>query len=175
MKTMTQKFLLVLPILFMSINLSAQKVDEFELHQLKALKGISKFGVYIWDIEGNHKDKSLTPEDIEKFVTKAMKGAGINTVSFSDARGLDGAPNFEVSIRIWQKKNADSYAFNVITRFIQDVKLTRNNLVNYGAIVWERDDLGHAELRDLNLEIKVVINSLVDQFIADYYKVNRRK
>ncbi|MBU0560490.1 MAG: hypothetical protein KKG93_13085 [Bacteroidetes bacterium] len=51
----------------------------------------------------------------------------------------------------------------------------RTNITHYSAIVWERDDIGHAEKNDLTLEIKVSINSLIDEFIKDYYKVNKKR
>jgi len=129
----------------------AQKVTEFELHQLKALQGIEKFGVYVWDMEGNHNVDDLSPSTIEKFVHSALRGAKIESVPFTDARGITGAPSLEVSVRVWQKRNVDSYAYSVIARFIQDAKLLRTNITHYSAIVWERDDIGHAEKNDLTL------------------------
>ena len=142
------------------------------MHQLKSLQGLNKFGVYVWDIEGYHKDSTLTPADVESYIHKALKNSGINSVSFSDARGLEGAPNLEVAIKVHQKQEADSYVYSTIMRFIQDAKLQRNNAPHYSAIVWERDDLGHADLRNLNLEIKISLNSMMDEFLSDYNKVN---
>jgi len=159
-------------IFLISSLLAAQNVDEYEMHQLRSLQGLNKFGVYVWDIEGYHKDSTLTASDVESYIHKALKGTGINSVSFSDARGLEGAPNLEVAIKVYQKQNEDSYVFSTILRFIQDAKLQRNNAPHYSAIVWERDDLGHADLRNLNLEIKVSLNSMIDEFIKDYSKVN---
>jgi hypothetical protein len=153
-------------------NLSAQAVDDFEMHQLRSLKGLNEFGVYVWDIEGYHEDSTLTSSDIEKYVHKVLKNSGIKSVTFSDARELNGAPNLEVAIKVYQKPDRDSYAFSTILRFIQDAKLQRNNAPHYSAIVWERDDLGHADLHNLNLEIKVSLNSMMDEFLADYNKVN---
>lgn len=166
--------LLLLLILFLLSNITAQTVDEYELHQLKALKGLDKFGVYVWDIEGYHEDSTLVAADIEKFVHKALSSSKIKSVEFSDARGIEGAPNLEVSIQVYQKSNKNSYVYSITLRFIQDALLIRNNAPHYSVIVWERDDLGHASLRNLNLEIKVALNSLIDQFIGDYYKVNNR-
>jgi len=168
---MKLSYIYLVLILFSSLT-QAQKVDEYEMHQLRSLQGLNKFGVYVWDIEGYHKDSTLTASDVETYVHKALNGTGINSVDFSDARGLDGAPNLEIAIRVYQKQNVDSYVFSTILRFIQDAKLQRNNAPHYSAIVWERDDLGHADLRNLNLEIKVSLNSMIDEFIEDYSKVN---
>ncbi len=164
-------FFLITIILFNNIN-NAQTVDEYELFQLKAIKGIKSFGIYVWDIEGYHKDSTLTEQDIEKFLQKALKTLHVKTMSFSDARKLEGQPNLEAQIKVDQKKQEDSYVYSVILRFVQDVRMERNKQPHYSGIVWERDELGHAELADLNLEIKIALNSLVDQFIEDYIKVN---
>jgi len=158
--------------LFIISNTFAQTVDEFEMHQLKAISKLSKFGVYIWDFEGDEWNNKLTVTEIEKFVKKSLKGAGIRTVDFSEARGLEGAPNLEVSVKVDEKANSGIYSYSVILRFIQDAKLLRNNVVNYGAITWERDDVSFASEKDLDLELKVSINSLLDEFISDYKKVN---
>lgn len=171
-KVRTVFFLINLLVLTFCMNVSAQSVDDYEMHQLKSLQGLNKFGVYVWDIEGYHKDSTLTAADVEKYVHKTLHGSGINSVSFSDARGLTGAPNLEVAIKVSQKQNMDSYVFSTIVRFIQDAKLERNNAPHYSAIVWERDDLGHADLRNLNLEIKLSLNSMMDEFLEDYGKVN---
>lgn len=164
-------FTMILCLVF-AVSNRAQKVDEYEMHQLRSLQGLNKFGVYVWDIEGYHKDSTLTASDVETYVHKALNGTGINSMSFSDTRGLEGAPNLEIAIRVYQKQNRNSYVFSTILRFIQDAKLERNNAPHYSAIVWERDDLGHADLRNLNLEIKVSLNSMIDEFLKDYSKVN---
>ena len=153
--------------------LFAQKVDEYELFQLKAMKDIPSFGIYVWDIDGYHKDSTLTETDVENFIHNALKSLKVKTVSFSDARKLDGQPNLEVQIRVDQKKKEDSYVYSVILRFVEDVRMERNKQPHYGGIVWERDELGHAGLADLNLEIKIALNSLIDEFITDYKKVNK--
>ena len=150
----------------------AQNVDEYEMHQLKFLKGLDTFGVYVWDIEGYHEDSTLTALDVYTYIYRALSSTGINLVSFSDARELKGSPNLEVAIRVYQKQNRDSYVFSTILRFIQDAKPQRNNTLHYSAILWERDDLGHADLRNLNLEIKISLNTMIDEFIKDYNKVN---
>ena len=169
------KFILFITVFLLVSSLSfAQKVDEYELHQLKALSGLQKFGVYIWDFEGDKWNNKLTVSEIQKFVQKSLKGAAIKTVDFSDARDINGAPNLEVSVKVDEKSQTEIYAYNVIVRFIQDAKLIRNNVVNYGAITWERDDVGFAAQKDLDLELKISINSLIDEFITDYYKVNKR-
>jgi hypothetical protein len=159
-------------VLSFSAGLSAQTVDDYEMHQLKSLQGLNKFGVYVWDIEGYHEDSTLTIKDVETYIRKVLKNSGINSVSFSDARELDGAPNLEVSIKVEQKQDKDSYVYSTILRFIQDARLKRNNAPHYSAIVWERDDLGHADLRNLNLEIKLSLNSMMDEFLSDFSKVN---
>ncbi len=155
-----------------STNVLGQTVEEYEMHQLKAISGLQKFGVYVWDFEGDKWNNKLTVSEIESFVKKALKGAGIKTVDFSEARGLKGAPNLEVSIKVDEKAKSGVYSYSVIIRFIQDVKLLRNNIVNYGAITWERDDVSFAEEKDLDLEIRVSLNALIDEFILDYNKVN---
>lgn len=165
-------FLLMLTALFFQINLPAQTVEEYEMHQLKAISKLSKFGIYVWDFEGDKWNNKLTVSEIESFVKKALKGAGIKTVEFSEARSLTGAPNLEVSVKVDEKANSGIYSYSVIIRFIQDVKLLRNNIVNYGAITWERDDVSFAAEKDLDLEIRISINSLIDEFIVDYQKVN---
>ena len=166
-------FPLLLLLLTAALNYTnAQKVDDYELFQLKAIEGINSFGIYVWDIEGYHKDSTLTVEDIEKFIKKALKPVKVKTMSFSDARKLDGQPNLEAQIRVDQKKQEDSYVYSVILRFVQDVRMERNKQPHYSGIVWERDELGHAELSDLNLEIKIALNSLIDEFITDYKKIN---
>lgn len=158
--------------LFIVPATNAQTVDKYEMHQLKAISKLPKFGVYVWDFEGDKWNNKLTVSEIEKFVKKSLKGAGIKTVDFSEARNLKGAPNLEVSVIVNEKANSGLYAYSVILRFIQDAKLLRNNIVNYGAITWERDDVGFATKEDLDLELRVSINSLLDEFIVDYKKVN---
>lgn len=170
---MRQIFYHIFFVSVLAVTISSQTLDKYELHQLKALEGVTKFGVYVWDIKGYHEDSSLTVADVEKFVHRALKPFRIKTVSFSDSRGLPGTPNLEVQIRVHQKRNKNSYVYNLILRFIQDVKLERNNFPFYSAIVWERDDLGHAELADLNLEIKISLNSLLDEFVKDYKRINK--
>jgi len=150
----------------------AQTVEEYEMHQLKAISNLSKFGVYIWDFEGDKWNNNLTVSKIEEFVKKALKEAGIKTIDFSEARGLKGAPNLEISVKVDEKANSGVYSYSVILRFIQDANLLRNNVVNYGAITWERDDVSFAAEKDLDLELKISINSLLDEFISDYKKVN---
>ena len=71
-----------------SINIFGQTVEEYEMHQLKAVSNLQKFGVYVWDFEGDKWNNKLTVSEIESFVKKALKGAGIKTVDFSEARGL---------------------------------------------------------------------------------------
>lgn len=166
------KYCVLFFVLIIASTVYSQTVEEYELHQLKALENIDRFGIYVWEIEGYHEDSTLIRKDIESFAHRSLKAMGIKTVGFSDARTLPGAPNLEIQIRAHQKRNDDSYVYNVILRFIQDVKLDRNNYPFYSAIVWERDELGHAGLADLNLEIKIALNSLLDEFIADYKKVN---
>lgn len=172
MKKRNLLIIILFTFLFIISNTFAQTVDEFEMHQLKAISKLSKFGVYIWDFEGDEWNNKLTVTEIEKFVKKSLKGAGIRTVDFSEARGLEGAPNLEVSVKVDEKANSGIYSYSVILRFIQDAKLLRNNVVNYGAITWERDDVSFASEKDLDLELKVSINSLLDEFISDYKKVN---
>ncbi|PKL88926.1 MAG: hypothetical protein CVV23_07900 [Ignavibacteriae bacterium HGW-Ignavibacteriae-2] len=156
-----------------STKIYSQKLNDYQLFQLQVLKGVNEFGVYVWDIEGYHKDSTLTPGDIEKFITKALKAVKIKTVSFSEARKLDGQPTLEAQIKVDQKKNEDSYAYSVNLRFVQDIRLERNKQPQYGGIVWERDELAHADLTHLNLEIKIALNSLLDDFIKDYQIVNK--
>ena len=158
--------------IFISSSLFAQKVDEYEMHQLRAISKLNKFGVYVWDFEGDKWNKKISEPEVQKFVQKALKGAGIKAIDFSDARTLKGAPNIEVSIKVDEKGKSGMYAYSVILRFIQDAKLVRNNVLNYGAITWERDDVGFTSKEDLDLELKISINSLVDEFILDYKKVN---
>ncbi len=153
-------------------SLVAQTVDKYELHQLKAIANIKKFGIYVWDFEGDKWNNKISEAKIEKFVKKALKGVGIKIIDFSDARGLKGAPNLEVSIKVDEKGKSGLFAYSVILRFIQDAKLVRNNVINYGAITWERDDVGFTSKEDLDLELKISINSLLDEFITDYKKVN---
>ena len=172
MKKYNLLIIILFTFLFNISNAFAQTVDEFEMHQLKAISKLSKFGVYVWDFEGDKWNNKLTVTEIEKFVKKSLKGAGIRTVDFSEARGLEGAPNLEVSVKVDEKANSGIYSYSVILRFIQDAKLLRNNVVNYGAITWERDDVSFASEKDLDLELKVSINSLLDEFISDYKKVN---
>ena len=172
MKTFNILITIFFVYLFIVPSTYAQTVDEFEMHQLKAISKLSKFGVYVWDFEGDKWNNKLTVTEIEKFVKKSLKGAGIRTVDFSDARGLKGAPNLEVSVKVDEKANSRIYSYSVILRFIQDAKLLRNNVVNYGAITWERDDVSFASEEDLDLELKVSINSLLDEFVADYKRVN---
>ena len=143
------------------------------MHQLKAISKLPKFGVYVWDFEGDKWNNKLTVSEIEKFVKKALKGAGIKTVDFSEARNLKGAPNLEVSVKVDEKANSGVYSYSVILRFIQDAKLLRNNVINYGAITWERDDVSFAAEKDLDLELRISINSLLDEFIVDFNKVNQ--
>ena len=170
---MKRKILFINVLVFtFCVNMSAQTVDEYEMHQLKFLKGLDTFGVYVWDIEGYHEDYSLTALDVYTYMYRALSSTGINLVSFSDARELKGSPNLEVAIRVYQKQNRDSYVFSTILRFIQDAKPQRNNALHYSAILWERDDLGHADLCNLNLEIKISLNTMIDEFIKDYNKVN---
>lgn len=163
---------LVIVTLFFTINTLAQKVDDYELFQLKSMEGIKSFGVYVWEIEGYHRDSTLTDADIEQYLIKALKPLKVNTVSFSDSRDLPGQPNLEAQIRVDQKKSEDDYVYSVMLRFVQDVRMDRNKQPHYAGIVWERDELGHAELADLNLEIKIALNSLIDEFIKDFKKVN---
>ena len=158
--------------IFISSSLFAQKVDEYEMHQLRAISKLNKFGVYVWDFEGDKWNKKISEPEVQKFVQKVLKGAGIKAIDFSDARTLKGAPNLEVSIKVDEKGKSGMYAYSVILRFIQDAKLVRNNVLNYGAITWERDDVGFTSKEDLDLELKISINSLVDEFILDYKKVN---
>jgi len=155
-----------------SSSLMAQKVDEYVMHQLRAISKLDKFGVYIWNFEGDKWNNKISEQEVQKFVQKSLKGAGIKTIDFSDARKLDGAPNIEVSIKVDEKGRSGLFAYSVILRFIQDAKLIRNNVINYGAITWERDDVGFASKEDLDLELKITINSLIDEFIVDYNKVN---
>jgi len=159
-------------LLLFSTSLLAQKVDEYVMHQLRAISKLDKFGVYIWNFEGDKWNNKISVQEIQKFVQKALVGAGTKTISFSDARKLDGAPNIEVSIKVDEKGRSGLFAYSVILRFIQDAKLIRNNVINYGAITWERDDVGFASKEDLDLELKITINSLIDEFIVDYNKVN---
>ncbi len=159
-------------ILLFTISLFAQKVDEYEMHQLRAISNLNKFGVYVWDFEGDKWNKKISETEVQKFVQKALKGAGIKAIDFSDARTLKGAPNLEVSIKVDEKGKSGVFAYSVILRFIQDAKLVRNNVLNYGAITWERDDVGFTSKEDLDLELKISINSLIDEFITDYKKVN---
>lgn len=163
---------LIILALLLSSPMLGQTVEEYEMHQLKAISNISKFGVYVWDFEGDKWNNKLSVSEVEGFVKKALKGAGLKTVDFSEARGLKAAPNLEVSIKVDEKGNSGVYSYSVILRFIQDVKLLRNNVINYGAITWERDDVSFAQEMDLDLEIRVSLNSLIDEFIADYKKVN---
>ena len=142
------------------------------MHQLKAISKLSKFGVYVWDFEGDKWNNKLTASEIEKFVKNALKRENIKIVSFSDARGLKGEPNLEVSVKVDEKGNSGIYSYSVILRFIQNAKLVRNNVISYGAITWERDDVSFAAENDLDLEIKMSLNSLLDEFIEDYRKVN---
>lgn len=172
MKTYKILIIILFSFLYIAPSTSAQTVEEYEMHQLKAISNLSKFGVYVWDFEGDKWNNKLTVSEIEKFVTKSLKGVGIKTVDFSEARNLKGAPNLEVSIKVDEKANSGIYSYSVILRFIQDAKLLRNNIVNYGAITWERDDVSFAAQKDLDLELKISINSLLDEFIADYRKVN---
>ncbi len=158
--------------IFISSSLFAQKVDEYEMHQLRAISKLNKFGVYVWDFEGDKWNKKISEPEVQKFVQKALKGAGIKAIDFSDARTLKGAPNLEVSIKVDEKGKSGMFAYSVILRFIQDAKLVRNNVLNYGAITWERDDVGFTSKEDLDLELKISINSLIDEFILDYQKVN---
>ena len=158
--------------LFIVPSTNAQTVEEYEMHQLKAISNLSKFGVYIWDFEGDKWNNNLTVSKVEEFVKKALKEAGIKTIDFSEARGLKGAPNLEISVKVDEKANSGVYSYSVILRFIQDANLLRNNVVNYGAITWERDDVSFAAEKDLDLELKISINSLLDEFISDYKKVN---
>lgn len=164
--------LLVVAFLLFATSLFAQKVDEYEMHQLRAISKLNKFGVYVWDFEGDKWNKKISETEVQKFVQKALKGAGINAIDFSDARTLKGAPNLEVSIKVDEKGKSGMFAYSVILRFIQDAKLVRNNVLNYGAITWERDDVSFASKEDLDLELKISINSLIDEFIADYKRVN---
>jgi len=158
--------------IFISSSLFAQKVDEYEMHQLRAISNLNKFGVYVWDFEGDKWNRKISESEVQKFVQKALKGAGIKAIDFSDARTLKGAPNLEVSIKVDEKGKSGMFAYSVIIRFIQDAKLVRNNVINYGAITWERDDVGFTSKEDLDLELKISINSLLDEFIVDYKKVN---
>ena len=164
--------LFTITILLFTISLFAQKVDEYEMHQLRAISNLNKFGVYVWDFEGDKWNKKISETEVQKFVQKALKGAGIKAIDFSDARTLKGAPNLEVSIKVDEKGKSGVFAYSVILRFIQDAKLVRNNVLNYGAITWERDDVGFTSKEDLDLELKISINSLIDEFITDYKKVN---
>ncbi|MCF6270308.1 MAG: hypothetical protein L3J41_11390 [Melioribacteraceae bacterium] len=167
------KFLLfTITLLLFTTSLFAQKVDEYEMHQLRAISNLNKFGIYVWDFEGDKWNKKISETEIQKFVQKALKGAGIKAIDFSDARTLKGAPNLEVSIKVDEKGKSGTFAYSVILRFIQDAKLVRNNVLNYGAITWERDDVGFTSKEDLDLELKISINSLVDEFITDYKRVN---
>ncbi len=167
------KFLILLSLsLLFSSSLFAQKVDEYEMHQLRAISKLDKFGIYVWDFGGDNWNKKITESEVQKFVQKALKGAGIKAIDFSDARKLNGAPNIEVAIKVDEKVKSGLFAYSVIIRFIQDAKLVRNNVLNYGAITWERDDVGFASKEDLDLELKITINSLIDEFIVDYRKVN---
>jgi len=168
----TKFFILFFSLLFISSALIAQKVDEYEMHQLKAISKLNKFGVYVWDFEGDKWNTKISEAKVESFVIKALKGAGIKAMDFSEARTLKGAPNLEVSIKVDEKGKSGIYAYSVILRFIQDVKLVRNKILHYGAITWERDDVGFTSKEDLDLEIKLSLNSLIDEFIADYKKVN---
>ena len=165
-------FLAALLILLFASSLFAQKVDEFEMHQLRAISQLNKFGVYVWDFEGDKWNNKISEPEAQKFVQKALKGAGIKAIDFSDARTLKGAPNLEVSIKVDEKGKSGMFAYSVILRFIQDAKLVRNNVLNYGAITWERDDVGFTSKENLDLELKISINSLLDEFIVDYRKVN---
>jgi hypothetical protein len=165
-------FLATLLILLFASSLFAQKVDEFEMHQLRAISNLNKFGVYVWDFEGDKWNNKISVSKVQKFVKKSLKGAGIKAIDFSDARTLKGAPNLEVSIKVDEKGKSGMFAYSVILRFIQDAKLVRNNVLNYGAITWERDDVGFTSKEDLDLELKISINSLLDEFIIDYRKVN---
>ncbi|MBN1301500.1 MAG: hypothetical protein JW995_09830 [Melioribacteraceae bacterium] len=170
---MQQAFRIFLVItVFLSINAFSQNVDEYELFQLKALKGIKSFGIYVWDIDGYHKDSTLTVRDVESYLYNAIKPLKVKTLSFSEARKLEGQPNLEAQIKVDQKKSEDDYVYSVILRFVQDVRMERNKQPHYSGIVWERDELGHAQLKYLNLEIKIALNSLVDEFIEDYTRVN---
>ena len=164
-------FSIILTLFFSSLAFS-QKVDEYEQHQLRAIADLNKFGVYVWDFEGDKWDKNISEPEIQSFVQKSLKGAGIKTVDFSDARALKGAPNLEVSIKVDERGKSGMFAYSVILRFIQDAKLIRNNILNYGAITWERDDVGFTSKDDLDLELKISINSLIDEFIVDYKRVN---
>ncbi len=173
-----KKFSLILcsiVIFLTSFAVNAQTVDEYEAFQLKALKDCNKFGVYVWDFEGDKLDKGLTEKEIEKFVIKSLKGAGIHAVEFADSKGIEGAPCVEVSIRVDNEPKNNLYAYSVIVRFIQDVKLKRNNMPHYSAITWERDEVGLSTAKDVQLELKISINSLLDEFIKDFYKVNKNK
>ncbi|MCK5455638.1 MAG: hypothetical protein KAI45_00840 [Melioribacteraceae bacterium] len=172
MKTYNILITLLFSYLFIAPSASAQTVEEYEMHQLKAISKLSKFGVYVWDFEGDKWNKKISETEVQKFVQKALKGAGIKAIDFSDARTLKGAPNLEVSIKVDEKGKSGMYAYSVILRFIQDAKLVRNNVLNYGAITWERDDVGFTSKEDLDFELKISINSLIDEFIVDYKKVN---
>jgi hypothetical protein len=162
---------IILFLIFAS-SLYAQTVDKFEMEQLKAISKLNKFGVYVWEFEGDKWNTKLNEAIIEKFVKNQLKHAGIKTVSFSDARGLKGTPTIEVSINVDEKEKSGYYAYSVILRFIQDAVLQRNKRIFYGAITWERDDVGFSTKEDLDLEIKISLARLLDEFIADYRKVN---
>ena len=167
------KFIILFSLLVIfTSSLFAQKVDEYEMHQLRAISKLNKFGVYVWDFEGDKWNNKISETEVQKFVQKALKGAGIKAIDFSDARTLKGAPNLEVSIKVDEKGKSGMFAYSIILRFIQDAKLVRNNVLNYGAITWERDDVGFTSKEDLDLELKISINSLLDEFIVDYKKVN---
>lgn len=167
------KKLTVICLLLITGIISAQNYNEYQLFQLKALSGIEKFGVYVWEPDALLVSQGITQDSLYVMVTERINLPEECLVDFAEANKIAGSPSLEVEATAYPTADGKNAALHTAVRFIQDVILDRDRTVrHYSAITWERDSLTIIPPHLLSFETVTTLEFLLDNFSKDFLYMN---
>ncbi|GJQ64358.1 MAG: hypothetical protein SCALA702_34110 [Melioribacteraceae bacterium] len=167
-----KKLLYILPLLLAGL-VNAQDYNEYQIFQLKALKGVEKFGVYVWEPDALLTSQGITQDSLYVMVKERIAIPEECLVDFADANKIEGSPSLEVEATAYPTADGKNAALHTAVRFIQDVILDRDRSVrHYSAITWERDSLTIIPPHLLSFETVTTLEFLLDNFSKDFLYMN---
>ncbi len=160
---------LFLLITFANSLAKAQNMDE----TTQSLKGISKVGIVVENLNQLLHAEGVTEENIRMAVWYELNSSGIDIVPMSKIKNVIGEPYLYINVGAEKSKHEDFYAVSISIQFRQNVLLSRNTKQKYfGAATWSTGNIGLLSADKLK-EIPNYTKSLVEKFVKDYLLANK--
>ncbi|HUG09657.1 MAG TPA: hypothetical protein VMM36_01525 [Opitutaceae bacterium] len=156
--------------LAMILTLIAPHAAEAQMASMSTLQDLPSVAVSVRAITPDGKGFGVKAEDLTRVVTEALTAAGVK-VAPADADGdVSELPNVEITAIVNRLSGQGHiYTLRLALRELVELKRETKNLVELGAITWEKETQGYTSSPD---RIVASATTLAERFATEWRAAN---